>query len=109
MTTYELRPSDISGAIRPLLPLTAEFKLCCKAEENMESGNAQSLKAEWGNGVHERNYKGSFEWACIMEFKLKGYEYARVKMSNNITLSHREAITGGLCCGGGGGDYFALF
>lgn len=46
-----------------------------------------------------------------MEFKLKGYEYARVKMSNNITLSHREAITGGLCCGGGGGggDYFALF
>ena len=43
-----------------------------------------------------------------MEFKLKGYEYARVKMSNNITLSHREAITGGLCCGGGG-DYFALF
>ena len=108
MTTYELRPSDISGAIRPLLPLTAEFKLCCKAEENMESGNAQSVKAEWGNGVHERNYKGSFEWACIMEFKLKGYEYARVKMSNNITLSHREAITGGLCCGGGG-DYFALF
>ena len=46
MTTYELRPSDISGAIRPLLPLTAEFKLCCKAEENMESGNAQSVKAE---------------------------------------------------------------
>lgn len=51
---------------------------------------------------------GLLEWTYVTGFHLKDYEYARVKMFNNITLSHQKAIPWEFCCGGGA-DCFALF